>query len=1001
MGEFTSKSIRFLTFEVARLRTLYDNNPSIRDVVVKRYSEVKGELEVRGVNWFWNIHPLDKELEIRKRFIRPNKPAWRIFEAKEVFGITDFNLPVLVDIKIDGMRMQIHKEDGVHIYSEDEGFDKTSRFKLALKDIENLPNGTILDSEGVMVVGEETLHRTAFIGYVNGKGYDEEKDKQVQFWVFDILKWEGKDLMDLPLSERLKYLDKVKESDHIKVFKIGRDGYICRTEDQVLKAIEKVAGKKGSEGAMIKFLNGKYVKDVHNKTWVKLKNLKEVDCLVVEIEQPKHQKGPLEGKPVEGVYNYHVAAGPYSAEDGKVLLDKVPKKVREVDGKVYAYLGKTFNTEIEVKVGDVIRIWSPEINRYEVAGTDLYTYGVYEPKVLEWVHERHIPDSLNVLNRLAQETSELHPRENKAAKEYDFVIHRHYGQDIHSHWDLRWKLSPTHKQEVNIYHKPEEWKDKFTPARFKDFKESEESLNRWMVTEGTHLERHVFGVEHPTYIDVVDHGTLEVRDLTSDRLLVEIKGEKIRGLYEFKLTGSMEELTKGFVVEYDPEDPDSVKNFIELLEGLTKEDSNSMYLPRHSCMMVWSGIKTQIVKEKPFEGMLHKELYLCDDHYFYGEIELTSMRKVTREEVEKDIHLNRIFGEDWEDWKGAKTFYSYDFVFEAVFEPQVVNVPKGAQTFFSLEPEAVKRIEGIRTSGDYVGLMRKKEPPEYIQSAEEGEPLPSKFYKWENSGKEKKFRFVLQRHYPTGEKIPIKPDEKVPQMHKGEEDDLISELRSELPDIEENLERIEEEALDLKILEPLLIRLYEEDRILKIRDHLDLRMEISGTKLIGLTIHPPVPGGISIWDSFRSRMAGEEKTQVTPKFEHPHRWLNEEGELRFPTRHENQPGQEAHYLEVARMEILDKGEVKYGVQREDLHEYFFWGKYLKGRWVIRKLKIGTEAAHWAWLLMKPSDQKPLDPIEHRDSGYYAINQVKQPTTEERAHIEEETQAARAERGQKI
>jgi hypothetical protein len=51
--------------------------------------------------------------------------------------------------------------------------------------------------------------------------------------------------------------------------------------------------------------------------------------------------------------------------------------------------------------------------------------------------------------------------------------------------------------------------------------------------------------------------------------------------------------------------------------------------------------------------------------------------------------------------------------------------------------------------------------------------------------------------------------------------------------------------------------------------------------------------------------------------------------------------------------------------------------------------------------MKPSDQKPLDPVLHRDSGHIQIDRVAQPTTEERAHIEEETQSARAERGQTI
>lgn len=707
----SSKPTRFLYFEVARLRTLFDKRPEIRDGIIKRYQEVVKELDSRGAKFFWNPHPIDQFMDLKKAFIRPNKPAWRIFTPEEVFGISGFELPVLVDIKIDGMRLQIHNDNGVQIYSEDEGLNKTHKFKEPLEDIKKIPEGTILDTEGVLVTDGQVLHRTSFIGYVNGKGFDEEKDKQAEFWVFDVPKWGNKDLTDEPLSVRLSYLKKIPECKHLKIFKVGEEAFICKTREEVLSAIKRVAGKKGSEGAMIKVLSSKYVKDVHNKGWIKLKNLKEVDCLVVEIEQPKHQKGPLEGKPVEGVYNYHVAAGPYSETDGKVLLDEVPTKVRDRGGKVYAYLGKTFNTEIKVKVGDIIRIWSPEINKYQVKQSNLFTYGIYEPRVLEWVHERNIPDSLNVLNRLVEETSGQHPR-------------------------------------------------------------------------------------------------------------------------------------------------------------------------------------------------------------------------------------------------------------------------------------AVKGVEGS-TLADYEAL------------AKPGEPLPDKYYKFHSGVKDPKF--VLQRHYPIGEKVPIKPGEEVPQMHKGfvvEYDEKHPEaFRNFMADLMDQFEELE--ADERVKIEKSSFGILFSNLITKMRDHLDLRLEISDTVLVGVTIHPPVPGGITAWDAFKSRMEGEEKTQVTPKYEHPHQWLTREGELRFPTRHENQPEQTAHYLEVARMDILDSGSVRFGVQREDLHEFFFHGKTLKGRWVIRKLKIGTEAAHWTWLLMKPSDQRPLDPVLHRDSGYIKIDRVSQPTTEEREAIEEETRSAREERGQAV
>jgi len=282
----------------------------------------------------------------------------------------------------------------------------------------------------------------------------------------------------------------------------------------------------------------------------------------------------------------------------------------------------------------------------------------------------------------------------------------------------------------------------------------------------------------------------------------------------------------------------------------------------------------------------------------------------------------------------------------------------------------------------------------YEEEAKEGEPLPAKYYKWSQSGAEKNFSFVLQRHYPTGKKVPIEVEEeerKVPEMHKADLADTFLEAYVSGAKFKCWACRLFSKAEVHPVIFDTVARI-----INKIRDHLDLRMEMD-RNLLGITIHPPVPGGISSWESFQEQIKSgkaDVKTSVTPKMLHPKDWLTEEGELRFPTRHREQPEQEAHFVEIARMEIIDKGKVKYGVQREDLHEYFFFGKKLKGRWVLRKLRIGKEFVHTVWLFMKPEDQKPLDPSYHKDEGYFKIDQLKIPTTEERRLIEQETERSR-------
>ena len=437
----------------------------------------------------------------------------------------------------------------------------------------------------------------------------------------------------------------------------------------------------------------------------------------------------------------------------------------------------------------------------------------------------------------------------KIVHDYDFVLHRHYGEGIQTHYDLRWKISPTEKEEFNLYGDPRELKEEQQiRARHKQFKESEESLKAWMVIEGQHLPRRVRGVKEETYIDVEDHGTLIVEARTEDKIELLIKGETLKGHF--------------------------------------------VYMSQPKAILIRT--KWHIL-----------------------------------EKVEHGPQLS-----------------------------------------------------------------------EYEELAKEGEPLPHKYYEWEQSGKEKNFKFVLQRHYPTGKKEPIEPGEKTEEMHKGfvvkydpEQPEVLQEFLAGFIDRLQEADEEEQEKLMKSNFASLL-----EGLVLKIRDHLDLRFAMNG-KNLGMTIHPPVPGGISSWDYFKEHMGETDfKTSITPKMEHPKEWLTREGVLRFPTRHREEPKQEAHYVEVARIDIIDSGEMKYGVQREDLHEYFFYGKVFKGRWVLRKLRIGKEFEHWTWQLMHPEDQKPLDPSYHKDTGYYRIDMIKAPSTEQRELIDEETHRAREERG---
>jgi len=60
MKDIKNFSEKFLHFEIARLRTLYDRQPDIRLRIVKRYKLIVDEYNSRGLGWFWSKHILDK-----------------------------------------------------------------------------------------------------------------------------------------------------------------------------------------------------------------------------------------------------------------------------------------------------------------------------------------------------------------------------------------------------------------------------------------------------------------------------------------------------------------------------------------------------------------------------------------------------------------------------------------------------------------------------------------------------------------------------------------------------------------------------------------------------------------------------------------------------------------------------------------------------------------------------------------------------------------------------
>lgn len=143
--------------------------------------------------------------------------------------------------------------------------------------------------------------------------------------VFDILYLDGKDLIDKPLVERKKILERVvKQSDRVLL-----SAYVVGEGKKFFKA----ARKKGLEGVMAKRLQSRYQIDKRSKDWLKIKYLKTLDTVICGYTAGTGWREPYFGALILGCYHqgklrYVGRVGTGLSEEGYAELTQVLQKLR-------------------------------------------------------------------------------------------------------------------------------------------------------------------------------------------------------------------------------------------------------------------------------------------------------------------------------------------------------------------------------------------------------------------------------------------------------------------------------------------------------------------------------------------------------------------------------------------------------------------------------------------------------------------------------------------------
>lgn len=295
------------------------------------------------------------------------------FTPEGVLAVTKpADFPYEVDQKFDGLRLQLHKKgDKVKVLSID-GANHTNRLFFIADELKKLKHDVVLDAE--MTGWSKGFRKGTHLGRSDVSGFLHAKARlpHHNFFanVFDLLYLDGKDLHDLPLADRRAQLEKLPSSEHVRVI----DMKVARNPKEMLSAIKWASDFPASEGAMIKSLKSTYPLGGLTSKWIKFKIEADIDAEVIAVHSVKGSKAK----------NYLMIL-----RTGKG--DPVP-------------VGRTYNTNIQAEVGDILRVAFVNMNMYTDPKTQKVWFNWWSPRVIELREDKDKPDTDATARTIHEET---------------------------------------------------------------------------------------------------------------------------------------------------------------------------------------------------------------------------------------------------------------------------------------------------------------------------------------------------------------------------------------------------------------------------------------------------------------------------------------------------------------------------------------------------------------------------------------------------------------------
>lgn len=216
---------------------------------------------------------------------------------------------VVVDTKLDGIRVQVHRRGGEVVIATRSLDDITHRLPevvavtLALDADSVVLDGEALslDEHGRPRAFQDTASRTA-------QGASDD-GLHVTPYFFDILHLDGRDLLDEPLETRLAALDALVPAEH-------RVARLAGPSEQQAQDFAAEVVAAGHEGVVVKSLSSSYDAGRRGAGWVKVKPVHTLDLVVLAAEWGSGRRTGL-------LSNIHLGAA--DGVGGFVMLGKTFK----------------------------------------------------------------------------------------------------------------------------------------------------------------------------------------------------------------------------------------------------------------------------------------------------------------------------------------------------------------------------------------------------------------------------------------------------------------------------------------------------------------------------------------------------------------------------------------------------------------------------------------------------------------------------------------------------